>query len=1097
MDLSSLKETLLKDRRLASLERDLGSDSFSVEALWSSPKALLLYLAHRATKKRLLILTEDRSDNHLVEDLAFFFEQKAVIFPSWDNLPEEMPSNSDIAGERFQALKEIHNGKPQVIVTSLKSAFEKVVAPHALEALFIDLKVGDEVGFKKMQERLISFGYRQASVASEKGSFAVRGGIIDLFASSAKEPYRFEFFEDEIASIRTFDPASQLSTGRIQSVTLAPSEERRFLEMKGKEGSLFDYLSDDVILVFDELYKLEEHFTTLGLAKAHPFFYSKEEFFTLTEHLQKIFFIDEPLENLSEVKVVKEDQEKPLIGKRLSFEAFGLPFTARRMRSPFVALYSGFCPPETPIDRFQEKELLQEMAQRPLTICFVENSDSDREFIDERLAELENPKATLERARGYLSSGFFLQEIHFALVPASELTHRQFVRRDARRTLHQSHANVPSELFALTPGEAVVHMNSGIGRYLGIERKKNHLGVETEFLILEYAEGSKLYVPVENAALVSKYIGASVEAPDFHTLGSSRWKKSLERSERAIFDYASDLLELEAERATRKGFAFGSDSELTRQFAREFPYQETPDQHDAIQKVFVDMQAPKPMDRLVCGDVGFGKTEVAMRAAFKAVVDGGKQVAVLVPTTVLAAQHFETFSLRMKGFPIRIAMLSRFRSPKEIKQTLVDLAEGKIDIVIGTHRLASKDVAFRDLGLVIVDEEQRFGVKTKEHLKKLKAEVDCLALSATPIPRTLYFSLVGARDMSVINTPPLERLPIQTAISESKDEIFRSALLRELARDGQAFVIHNRIETIYELASRIQTLVPEARVVVGHGGMSGDELDTLFHAFKMGQAQILVATAIIENGIDIPNANTILVDRADQFGLADLYQMRGRVGRWNRKAYCYFLVRDLRSLSEISKRRLSAIASAPGFGGGMKVALFDLEIRGAGNILGTEQSGHISSIGFSLYCKLLKRAVAKLKKKEQPVLLTETKVDFPFDARIPDDYVSELNLRLELYGRIGELESGEEMVEFKKELLDRFGALPDQVQWLLAIAEIKLFSQQNRFTSLKIAHGQLEAEQSFGPKKKIQKKLPLPPLKSPQILSEKVVSILKENFPIS
>jgi transcription-repair coupling factor (superfamily II helicase) len=505
------------------------------------------------------------------------------------------------------------------------------------------------------------------------------------------------------------------------------------------------------------------------------------------------------------------------------------------------------------------------------------------------------------------------------------------------------------------------------------------------------------------------------------------------------------------------------------------------------------MISDKPMDRLICGDVGYGKTEVAMRAAFKAAIDGGKQVVVLVPTTVLAMQHFETFSERMSGFPVQVGVISRFRSPKEVRETLEKTAKGEIDILIGTHRLLSQDVKWKDLGLIIIDEEQRFGVRAKEHLKKFKAGVDCLTLSATPIPRTLYMSLVHARDMSIINTPPQDRLPIKSIIAETDPELIQNALLRELSRGGQAFFIHNRVETIYGKANDLQKLVPAARVGVVHGQMDTDDIDILFHRFKQGEIDLLFATTIIENGIDIPNANTILIDRADTYGLADLYQLRGRVGRWNRAAYAYFLIPKTLRLSEPSRKRLNALVESGGYGGGMKIAMRDLEIRGAGDILGVQQSGQVSAIGFHLYCKLLKRAIDALK-KQRPISFNETKMEFPFDARLPEDYINEFSLRMELYHRLGAAATFSEIDELLAEMKDRFGPPPPPVLWLYHLSRVRAFAAANHFTLLKFNTVSFQADQQKG--KLIDKKTLLlaKKVQTPETLEAHVIEELKKNF---
>lgn len=1089
-------DSLVTTSRLDEFANDIGrGKNLLIEEIWEGPKAHLLALLQKATQKHLLIITPERGEDQFFSDLSFFTKTSSIEFPAWETLPQEnLSPSSDVIGERFEALKELSLATtPQVVITSIKALFEKVVSPHFFSQLFLKIEKGSTLGFEAFQDQLANLGYHRAPTTLEKGTFAVRGGIIDLFATNSSAPFRIEFFEDRVASIRTFDPSTQISTGKVDSITLTPNNEFRFIEKKESEGSLFDYLGDQVVLVFDDPFALEENYVQSSLGIEHPHLINKATFFSLIDGFQKIFFLPDALDQHVEPTILeKGGYSARSKGGYLRFSIFDHSFDAHRFRHPYMPLHASFCPENVALDTFSDDQFLEEILKAPVTLCFLTPEHSDEQFISDKIQNLEK-NASIHWYKGYLTSGFFLPETQFALIPARELTHRLQVKRVRMRAYQHS---APQDIFSYAPGEAVVHMNSGIGRYVGIERRSNHLGIESEFLVLEYAEDSKLYVPIEQSNLISKYIGATTDPPQLHLLGSNRWKKALEKSETAILAYADDLLLLEAERTHRVGFAYPEESELVFQFADEFPYVETPDQLTAIEQVFKDMKTAKPMDRLICGDVGYGKTEVAMRAAFKAVVDGHKQVAVLVPTTVLAAQHYESFTSRMKGFPIRVGILSRFQSAKEIRTTIEGLFDGTIDIVIGTHRLISKDVLFANLGLIIIDEEQRFGVKAKDHLKMLKKDVDCLTLSATPIPRTLYSSLVGTREMSVINTPPLDRLPIQTIVCEAQDELMKSALLRELMRDGQAFVIHNRIQTIYDLSAKIRELLPEAKIVVAHGDMSADDLDAIFTAFKTGKADILISTSIIENGIDIPNANTILVDGANHFGLADLYQMRGRVGRWNRKAFCYFMVRNLHTLSEVSKRRLSAIASGPGYGGGMKIALHDLEIRGAGNILGTEQSGHITSIGFNLYCKLLKKAVNKLKKKEKPQILTEVKIDFPFDARLPEHYVPETSLRLEFYGRLGEVESEQEILDLQAELIDRFGALPPPVEWLFAIAFIRLFAAQNQFSLLQLRKVTLQAEQTVGPSKKIIKTILLAPIKTPKELQEKIIGSLIENFPL-
>jgi transcription-repair coupling factor (superfamily II helicase) len=752
---------------------------------------------------------------------------------------------------------------------------------------------------------------------------------------------------------------------------------------------------------------------------------------------------------------------------------FNHKIQAKPFRHKFAKVEAVFHPDESPDPN--------------LSFLFLNSNDSEEEEVKKQLASIQLPKNT-RFERGYLTSGYVLDRL--VVIPNVELSHKTRIRRQKWRSTYHTPA---SEFHELTPGDFVVHYHSGIGRYLGMEKQTNHLGQQTEFLTLEYADKSKLFVPLSQSYLVSRYIGSQEEPPSLSQLGSKRWQTTRANAQAQIVGYANELLQLYAERAVLGGHHYPPDSQMVLQFEREFPYAETQDQLLAIEAIKQDMISPKLMDRLICGDVGYGKTEVAMRAAFKAVVDGGKQVAVLVPTTVLSTQHFETFSNRMSGFPIRVGNISRFHSAKEIKQTLEKVKQGEIDILIGTHRLLSKDIHFKNLGLIIIDEEQRFGVKAKEHLKKLKANVDCLTLSATPIPRTLYMSLVHARDMSVINTPPQDRLPTRTILAETDPELIQQALSREFARGGQAFYIHNRVESIYDRATQVQKLVPNVRLSIVHGQMDADEVDAAFHKFRSGETDLLFATTIIENGIDVPNANTILIDRADTYGLADLYQLRGRVGRWNRAAYAYLLIPKNARLPEQARKRLNALVEAGGYGGGMKIAMRDLEIRGAGDILGLQQSGQVAAIGFHLYCKMLKRAIDSLKKKA-PISFNETKLEFPFEAYLPETYVNEVSLRMELYYRLGDASTFKEIDELLAELKDRFGPPPPPVIWLYHLTRIRAIAAAHHFTLLKFSNLTLYAEQQLG--KEVHKKNLLLPKKiqKPKELEEHVLVELWRAF---
>lgn len=1050
--------------------------SLLMEGLWDAPKALLVHLLQEATKKNIVILTAESKMSRLIDDAAYFKIPEIMEFPSWETLPgEEISPSPDIVGKRLLILHQLLTKKtPQVVVCPLQSILQKVPSPAFLEPLCRTLTKGQEIPFSELPSWLSQIGYRRSSVVADKGEFAIRGGIIDVYPVGSPDPYRIEFFGDEIDNIRTFDPVGQKSTSKASFVFISPAYEDALLKKDAEPTSLFSYLGSNTLVIFDNLLALEDHYVSFQAlpGATSKFFLTFDSLLNEIKSLQKIYWTQESMEELSEVKVGKKVGRDYYTGKNplqpLSFEFFHRHLETKRWHHPFVPV-QGYLPT---LDRSPQ-----------LDIHFICMSESEENSIQEKVKA---PKAHFER--GYLSSGFALADSNVILVPMTEFTHKHKVRREKwRNTYHTP----PSDFHELIPGDLIVHFNHGIGKYLGIEKKPNHQGIETEFLVLEYNEKSKLYVPVSQAYLVSRYIGTSEEVPTLHTLGTKNWQKTKAGAQKAIIGYAQDLLRMSAERIVQGGFIFPPDTHDMQNFEADFPYTETEDQLRAIQDIKNDMTTSKAMDRLLCGDVGYGKTEVAMRAAFKAVAEGKKQVAVLVPTTVLCMQHFETFTDRMSNYPIIVKAVSRFHSAKEVKQTLKDLSEGKVDILIGTHRLLSKDVKFKDLGLIIIDEEQRFGVRSKEHLKALKAGVDCLTLTATPIPRTLYLSLVGAREISVINTPPQDRLPIKTLIIERDPEIVSNALLRELSRDGQVYFIHNRVESIYQVSDELKKLMPQARVVTGHGQMDPDEIDTVFHTFKKGDADILVATTIIENGIDIPNANTILIDRADQFGLSDLYQLRGRVGRWNRPAYAYFLVPRLRELPELSRKRLYALIEAQGYGGGMKIAMRDLEIRGAGETLGQRQSGHVSSIGFHLYCKLLKRTVEALKKHLEPTFF-ETKMEFPYDARLPENYIPENSLRLEIYHRLGETITLEEVDSLFEELKDRFGKPPLPTVWLYHLSRIRTLAAQKRFITLKFNSHTLETEKQT-PKGTVKKLFSLKPFKTPAELEKQVSNYLSQN----
>jgi transcription-repair coupling factor (superfamily II helicase) len=1071
--------------------------SLLVEKLSPPAKACLTELAAESTGKSILIITGAGPEEFkLYNDLFFFAKLPIIEFPAWETLPfENVPPSPDIVGKRYEALNALASRSgPKIIVTTLQSCLQKVVARSIFGEQNFTLSQGQKMPFENVQKKLLSLGFERKNICCDKGEFAVRGGIIDLFPIITAEPFRLEFWGDEIDSIRAFDPASQKSTRLVPGIALCPAKELEFVtDSTTPLETLFSFLGSDLLVILDDLEALEDRYaslTSLG-ARSCRNFLGLGEFFTEIDPYQKISFTQSSIEALSEVNVKKDRalkfyslSESP---HEVTFEMFDRTFRAWRWQSTLEPLPS-FFERECMLDSPPEAAELLDAFVSLHTKCealFVVKGEAEETQFRTKLADHGLPQFATHFTLGYLSSGFAVADMHLLLFPMTELTGRVKIRREQQRV---SYHFTPTDAFDVAPGEMVVHYHHGIGKFLGIEKRHNHQGIEQEFFLIEYQDKARLFVPLSQAHLISKYIGAAESLPKVHAIGSNRWRHQREATEKAILGFANDLLKVYAEREIKGGFVFPPDGPETLAFDEEFPYVETEDQLAAIREVKNDMCSKTAMDRLVCGDVGYGKTEVALRAAFKAVLDGKKQVAMLVPTTVLAIQHYESFRDRMESFGVHVALLSRFQKAGEVKKIIDGLKNGSVDIVIGTHRLVQPDVQFKDLGLIVIDEEQRFGVRAKEHLKRMKTGVDCLTLTATPIPRTLYLSLVGARPLSVINTPPQDRLPIKTIITEPDDHVIETALLRELNRDGQAYFIHNRVETIHEVESRLRKLLPKARIVVGHGQMDADEIDLVFHTFKKGDADILIATSIVENGIDIPNANTIIVDDADRFGISDLYQLRGRVGRWNRRAYAYFLISKRRILSELAKKRIEAIALAGGYGAGIKVAMRDLEMRGAGDILGLEQSGQVTQVGFHLYCKLLRRTIDSLQGKA-PTWTLETRVEIPFDARLPEFYVNDVQLRMEIYQRLGDALSLGEIDAIWSELKDRFGAPPEPAQWLYHLSRLRLFASQRGYTLIKLDSLSCFYERKTGNQVSSNKVL-AGRIKTPQELEEKISALI-------
>lgn len=1054
----------------------------------------------------------------------------AFFYPAWENLPHEgkLP-HIDVISDRLNTLAALlplqasASSDPlpsaPVIVTTISALMQRTFAPATLRERTRAIASGEHIEPGALAAWLEEQGYEPEAKVTQPGEFSLRGGILDIYPVTAPQPVRLEFFGDDLESLRWFDPSTQISTGPLEKFLLPPGGELgllRQMETQAREqggpiaglGAFTDYLPGNSIILLLEPDLLEEQ---AALYEAQipakdafliPWNACREGFtargWTVLElselAVEKMDCEDLAMTSLDAYRPIDSHAPDPQIAEAQRIEFFAQ--LHRWSRQGYAVRV--FCNNAGELQRF--KEVWAECGLEP--------------------AQNTSESETMETFIGTLSRGFLINDTRLVVVTDAEVFGRY--RVPSARRLKSPQARVTKsaleiDFTELEEGDYVVHMQHGIGRYCGLQVMPLHStrrrgedvnirqapGQGQECLVIEYAASSpeqeppRLYVPVTEAHLVGKYVGAGKARPPLNTLGGTRWAKARAQAEHAVRDLASELLSIQAARAAQMGHSFPPDTPWQREFEGSFLYEETPGQHKAILDAKTDMEQPKPMDRLICGDVGFGKTEVALRAVFKAVMSG-KQAAVLVPTTVLAQQHFNTFRERMADYPVRIEMLSRYRSRAQQKRAVQDLANGAVDVVIGTHRLIQDDITFKDLGLVVIDEEQRFGVLHKERFKRLRHLVDVLTLSATPIPRTLYLALTGARDMSTIETPPHDRLPVETQVIAYDERVIRDAILREINRQGQVFFLHNRVATIGIVADRIRALVPQARLVVGHGQMESDELEDIMSQFINGQADVLVSTTIIESGLDIPNANTIIIDRADRFGLSDLYQLRGRVGRYKHQAYAYLLLPRHAGLLTDARKRLSAIKQYSSLGSGFKIAMRDLEIRGAGNLLGPEQSGHITAVGFELYCQLLKQSVSALKgepvkkridvsvridfihlqpgvpaqeKTEKPPARSTDGISIPRDvatwesapasravdtpvpvhhaaAFVPYDYVPDDRQRVEIYRKLAQANDHESLGALKNECRDRFGPLPESLELLLLIAELKILAAAKGVTEI-------------------------------------------------
>ncbi|OOF37618.1 transcription-repair coupling factor [Rodentibacter heidelbergensis] len=1027
-----------------------------------------------------VVVTPDtRTAVRLSELLSELSEQEVTLFPDWETLPYDTFSpHQDIISSRLSALFHLQNAKKGIFLLPISTLMQRLCPPQYLQHHVLLIKKGDRLSIDKMRLQLDAAGYRAVEQVLEHGEYALRGSLLDLFPMGSSLPFRLDFFDDEIDSIRTFDVDTQRTLDEIQSINLLPAQEFPTDE-KGIE-----FFRTQFRETFGEIRRDPEHIYqqiskgTLisGIEYWQPLFFA--EMATLFDYLPaQTLLVDMEANQVKGERFYqdakqryeqrKADPMRPLLPpERLwlhldelhrQLKAYPrITLKNEKVRSSVRQKNLPVSPLPAIAIQSQQKEPLGQLRQFIEhfngNIVFSVETEGRRETLLDLLQPLKiKPKqipslaeAKQEKLSLLVSTfeqGFIIEQSSpLAIIGEANLLGErvQQRQRDKRKTINPD--TLVRNLAELKIGQPVVHLDHGVGRYGGLVTLDAG-GMKAEYLLLNYANEAKLYVPVTSLHLISRYVGGSDESAPLHKLGNEAWVKSRQKAAEKIRDVAADLLDVYAQREAKKGFAFHYDREEFQQFAATFPFEETHDQEMAINAVISDMCQPKAMDRLVCGDVGFGKTEVAMRAAFLAVMNH-KQVAVLVPTTLLAQQHYENFKDRFANLPVNVEVLSRFKTAKEQKQILQNLAEGKVDILIGTHKLIQSDVKFHDLGLLIIDEEHRFGVSQKEKIKQLRANIDILTLTATPIPRTLNMAMHGIRDLSIISTPPARRLSIKTFVRQKEDLVVREAILREILRGGQVYYLYNDVASIENAAEKLTALVPEARVVVGHGQMRERELERVMSDFYHQRYNVLVCSTIIETGIDVPTANTIIIERADHFGLAQLHQLRGRVGRSHHQAYAYLLTPPLKMMTKDAERRLEALESLDNLGAGFILATHDLEIRGAGELLGNEQSGQIETIGFSLYMELLDAAVKALKEGREPSLeeLTQqhAEIELRIPALLPDDYLGDVNMRLSFYKRIAAAQTKQELDELKVELIDRFGLLPEATKNLLQIAELRL-----------------------------------------------------------
>ena len=1024
--------------------------SASIDGAWGSACALSIAAIAASDLKRthLIVLPTIRDAEEFVDELTDLPNAGVMLFPAWESLPDAIDAADSVYAARLSIVRRLiqSDRAPAMIVTCLPALLQPVPSREVIKAATRTISVGDDLPLSELTEWLIARGFERVTAVELPGEFSIHGGILDIFPATEPDAIRIELFGDEVESIRSFDVESQRRLEDLNHISLTATIS---LSTVVASTVMDSALSDKPKVVGrGKARRTAVEASPAGNespAAAKSIFAGNTESLIDSLPRSSIVVLTDMQQSISEGRLYLQRLSSPV-------GLYGVDATmARLVEFPSVTIdalgadsYEISCHLTIEaVERFSgsRRDALVELSEllgpsdQVLLCC---HNQGEQERLKELITETDSTSGTslaprIQLTTGRLRRGFRLIDHGLIVISDNELFSRTATRTTTRK--RRADTRTIDTFLDLREGDLVVHVAHGIARYRGMAMTGAN-GQQEEHLLLEFRDSVIVYVPVSLIHLVQKYIGPAKTTPELTKYGGTSWLKKKDQVAEAISDMATDMLLLQAERASRAGLQCRADSHLQQEFEKAFPFTETADQLSAIADLKGDMEQPKPMDRLICGDVGFGKTEVAMRAVFKA-VDNGRQVAVLVPTTVLAEQHYRTFSQRMAEFPITVEMLSRYRSAAEQTRIIERLKEGAVDIVIGTHRLVSRDIKFKDLGLLVVDEEQKFGVKVKERLKHLRADVDVLTLTATPIPRTLHMSLLGIRDISSLTTPPRDRVPIETRVGRFDENLVRSAIVRELNRGGQIYFVHNRVHDIEEIAQRLRRIAPEATLTIAHGQMDEDELEAAMMAFVTGKADILLATTIIESGLDISNANTMFIHQADIYGLADLHQLRGRVGRDRHRAYCYLLLEDSKAVTTKATRRLKAIEEYSELGAGFRIAMRDLEIRGAGNILGTEQSGNIAAVGYELYCQLLENSVRSLKK--QPLRYQRhCKIELPVSNFIPDKYIAEQKLKIEVYRRLSQANTMEQLSELETELRDRFGPIPTAARRMLQLRELNL-----------------------------------------------------------